>query len=182
MGKDIRATGRGSSSLILNRHVGSRYAPQGSVDHRVSPPKDVAEEERPPPDRSSHHLDHYEMDRAIVELRDDLKHKRDRRYALTDSLRKHRKEREADRTKDCAGYAVAQLQVEREVRSLFGELTTARGEIARLNGVVSDVRDQVERLERERKNLMEVLERGGYLHRKKRARTDSTGGDAPRKT
>ena len=147
----------------------------------MSPPKDVAEEERPPIDRSAHHLDPYEMGRAIVELSDDLD-ERDRRYALTDSLRKHRKEREADRAKDRAEYAVAQLQVEREVRSLFGELTTARGEIARLNGVVSDVRDQVERLERERKNLMEVLERGGYLHRKKRARTDSTGGDSPRKT
>ena len=46
------------------------------------------------------------------------------------------------------------MQVEREVGSLFGELTTARGEIVRLNGVVFDVRDQVERLERERKNLM----------------------------
>ena len=61
------------------------------------------------------------------------------------------------------------------------ELVKARGETARLNGVISDERDQVERTERERKNLMEVLERGGYFHRKKRARTDSTGGDAPRK-
>ena len=41
---------------------------------------------------------------------------------------------------------------------------------------------QIERLERERKNLMEVLERGGHLNRRKRARADITGGDAPRKT
>ena len=122
------------------------------------------------------------MDRAIVELRDDLEHERFRRYALTDSLHDYRKEHETDRAKDRAEYAVAQLQVERDVRSLFGEPTTARREIARLNGAVSDVRDQIERLERERKKLMEVLERGGYLHWKKRARTDSTGGDAPRKT
>ena len=67
------------------------------------------------------------MDRAIVELRDGLEHERDMRYALTDSLRKHRKEREADRAKDRAEYAVAQLQIERDVRSLFGELATARG-------------------------------------------------------
>ncbi|CAI5733697.1 unnamed protein product [Peronospora destructor] len=131
---DTPATGRGNSSLILNRHGGSRYAPQGSVDHRVSPPKDVEEEENPSPV--------------------DLEHERDRRYAPTDSVRKNRKDREADRAKDRADYALAQLQVERDT----------------------------DRLERERKNLMEVLERGGYLHRRKRARTDSTGGDAPRKT
>ena len=171
---DTPATGRGSSSLILNRHGGSRYAPQGSVDHRESPPKDVVEEERPPPDDSARHLDSYEMDRAIDELRDDLKHERHRRYALTDSLQDYRKEHETEHARDRAEYATSQLQVERDVRSLSGELATSRGEILRLNGVVSDVRDQVEQLERERKNLMEVLERGGYLHRKKKARTDST--------
>ena len=171
---DTPATGRGSSSLILNRHGGSRYAPQGSVDHRENPLKDVVEEEKPPPDDFAHHLDPYEMDRAIDELRDDLKHERDQRYALTDTVRKNRKDREADRAKDRAEYATAQLQVEREVRSLSGELATARGEISRLNSEVSHLRDQTDRLERERKNLMDVLERGGYLHRKKKARTDST--------
>ena len=160
--------------MILNRHGGSRYAPQGSVDRRESPSEDVAEEERSPPGDSSHHLDPYEMDRAIDELRDDLKHERDRRYALTDTVRKNRKDREAERAKDRAEYATAQLQVEREVRSLSNELATAHGEISRLNSEVSYLRDQTDRLERERKNLMDVLERGGYLHRKKKARTDST--------
>ena len=122
------------------------------------------------------------MDRAIAELRDDLGHERYRRHAWTDSLRKHRKYHETDRAKGRAEYAVAQLQIERDVRSLVGELATTRGEILRLNGVISDGRVQVERLERKRKNLMEVLELGGYLHGKKRARTDSTGGDAPRRT
>ena len=122
------------------------------------------------------------MYRAIVNLRDDLEHERDRRYSLTDSLRKHRKEREADRLKDRAEYAVAQLQVERDVRSLFGKLATSRGEILRLNGVISSLRVKVERLECQRKNPMEVLERGGYFHRKKRSRNDSTGGDVPRRT
>ena len=108
----------------------------------MSPSKHVVEEGKSPPSRHAHHLDPYEMDRAISELRDDLGHERDRRYALTDSLRKDRKDHETDR----AEYAVAQLQVERDVRSLVGDLATARGEILRLNGEVSDVRVQVERL------------------------------------
>ena len=140
----------------------------------MSPSKDVEQEGKPPPSRHSHHLDPYEMDQAIDELRDDLGHERDRRYALTDYLRKHRKGHETDRAKDRAEYAVAQLQVEHDVCSLVGEPATARGEILRLNGMISDVQDQVERLERERKNLMDVLKRGGYLHRKKKARTNST--------
>ena len=82
--------------------------------------------------------------------------------------------------KEGAEHAVAQLQVERDIRSLDGALATAREAILRLNGGISDVRDQIERLERERKNLMDVLERGVLLHPKKRARTDITGGAAPR--
>ena len=41
---DTPSTGQGNSSLILNRHGGSRYAPQGRVAHRGSPPYDVEEE------------------------------------------------------------------------------------------------------------------------------------------
>ena len=122
------------------------------------------------------------MDRAIVELREDLEHEKARRYTLTDLVREHRKDREADRAKDRADYALAQLQIVRDIRSLGDELATARQEISRVNGEVSSLRDQTDRLERERKNLMEILEHGGYLHRRKMARTDSTGGDAPRKT
>ena len=88
------------------------------------------------------------MDRAIYELRDDLGHERDRRYALTDSLWKNRKEHDTDRAKHRSEYAVAQLQVDSDVRFLVGELAKARGEILILNGVISNVRDQVERLTR----------------------------------
>ena len=115
---DTPATRRRKPSLILNHHGGSRYATQEIVDHRVSPPKNVEEEEKPPPSRSTHHLDPHEMDRAIVEMREDLERERDRRYALNDSVRKHRKDREADRAEDRADYATAQLQVERDVYSL----------------------------------------------------------------
>ena len=66
------------------------------------------------PSRSAHHIDQHEMDRAIAELREDLEHERDRRYTLTNSVRKHRNDRDADRV----SYAFAQLRVERDVRSL----------------------------------------------------------------
>ena len=122
------------------------------------------------------------MDRAIVELREDLEHERDRRYTLTDYVRKYRKDRDADRTRDRADYAVAQLQFERDVYSLVDELATAHKEISQLNGEVSSLRDQTDRLERECKNLMEILEREGCHHLRKKACTDSTGGDAQRKT
>ena len=48
-------------------------------------------------------------------------------------MRKYRKDREADRTRDRADYALAQLQVERDVRSLVDELATSRKEISQLN-------------------------------------------------
>uniref|UniRef100_A0AAV1U083 Uncharacterized protein n=1 Tax=Peronospora matthiolae TaxID=2874970 RepID=A0AAV1U083_9STRA len=58
------------------------------------------------------------MDLAIVELREDLEHERNARYALTDSLRDHRKDRETERAKNLAEYAVTQLQDERDVCSI----------------------------------------------------------------
>ena len=64
---------------------------------------------RPPPDRSAHHLDPYKMDRAIVELREDSDHERDRRYSLTDTVRNHRKGRATEIDKDRDEHAVAQL-------------------------------------------------------------------------
>ena len=77
------------------------------------------------------------MDRAIVGLCEDLEHERDRRYALTDFVRKHLKDLEADRAKDRADYATAQLQVERDVGSLVDDMATARREIFQLSGYVS---------------------------------------------
>ena len=122
------------------------------------------------------------MDHAISALRAYLEHEWDRRYDLTNLVRKHRKDRETERAKDHAEYAFAQLQFERDVRSLVGELGTALMTISRLREEISSVRIHNDRLDRERKNLMDVLERGSYLHRRKRTCTDSTGGDVPRRT
>ena len=63
----------------------------------------------------------------------------------------------------------------RSIHSLRDDLRRARHEIESL-------RVQTDRLEHERKDLMSILERGGYLHRRKKARTDSTGGHVQRKT
>ena len=79
----------------------------------------MKEEKKLPPSRSTRHLDPHEKDRTIVEFRDDLEHERDRRYALTDSVLKKRKNSEVDRGKDRADDALAQLQVERDVRPSF---------------------------------------------------------------
>ena len=89
------------------------------------------------------------MGRAIVELREDLEHERDRHYALNDSVRNHRKDREADRSRDRADYVLAQLQVEHDVRSLVDEQATTRKGISQYNGEVSSLPDQNDRLERE---------------------------------
>ena len=66
--------------------------------------------------------------------------------------------------------------------SLVEELAIARRKSSQLNGEVPSLRIQTERLESERKNLMEILNVGAIFHRRKRTRTDSTGGDAPCKT
>ena len=100
----------------------------------MSPSKNVEEEERPLSDRSAHHLYPYDMDQAIVVLSENLEHDMDRRYALTDSVRNQRKDREAIWEKDRADYALAQLQVERDVHSLVDELGTARRKISHMNG------------------------------------------------
>ena len=48
-----------------------------------------------PSSSSNHHLGPHERDRAIVELREDMEHERDRRTALINYVRKHRKDCEA---------------------------------------------------------------------------------------
>ena len=67
------------------------------------------------------------MDHAIVKLSEALEHERERRSDLTESVRKHRKDRETDRAKDRATYALAQLQAERDVRSLAEDMGKLAG-------------------------------------------------------
>ena len=90
------------------------------------PPKNVEEEARPPPNLATHHVAHTRLNRAIVELCEDLEHERNRRYGRTDFVRMHRKNYGTGCAKGRAEYAVAQLQVNRDLRSLVEELVIAR--------------------------------------------------------
>ena len=178
---DNRATGRGNSSGASSRRGGSKYAPLESVDHRESPPKAVVEEEKPDPDQKR--LDQLDSwldahDRAIEDLERDVRHEHNRRHCLIDEVQKIFRDRDANR----AAFLSAQLENERSIRSLRDELAAARQDNSHFREELAALRTQTERLESERKNLLEILERGIYLHRRKRPRTDSTGGGAPRKT
>ena len=68
------------------------------------------------------------------------------------------------------------------IRSLRDELAAARQDNSHFREELAAHRAQTERLESERKNRLEIIERGGYRHRSKRTRTDSTGGDVQRRT
>ena len=114
-------------------------------------------------------LGHHE--RVLTELREDVKYECDRRHDLQTAVRRLRTDREKYRS----DFAFVQLESERENRRLRDELEAARRETASL-------KDQLECLVRDYKNLLGILERSGYLRSCKSTRTDSTGGDAPRKT
>ena len=111
------------------------------------------------------------LDRVTRGLRRDIEHERDMRHRLASTVR----QLEFDREKSRADNAVTQLESERLLCSLRDELATARQENAVLSG-------QVANLVRDHKNLMEILERGGYLRRSKKPRTEHKDEDVPRKT
>ena len=110
-----------------------------------------------------------QLDRVTCELRKDLEHERGRRLDLLGSLNRL----SSDREKDMAEYTFAQLENEREQRSLRDELVEARQDISRLRGEISELQTRAESQHREHKYLLEMIKRKGFLHRKK-PHTDST--------
>lgn len=104
-------------------------------------------------------------------MQEDFEHEGNRRRDLAVNVQRHR----ADRAKDLAQFAFAQLDNERERRLLSDELESARREIEL-------VENQHESLVRDHKNLLGVPERGDCLSSSKRPRTDSKGGDGQHKT
>ena len=110
-----------------------------------------------------------QLDRVTCNLREDLEHERGRRMDLLGNVNRL----SSDREKDRAESAFAQLVNEREQRSLRDELIEARPDISRIRGEISELQTRADSQHREHKYLLEMLERKGFLHRKK-SRTGDT--------
>uniref|UniRef100_M4C3J4 RxLR effector candidate protein n=1 Tax=Hyaloperonospora arabidopsidis (strain Emoy2) TaxID=559515 RepID=M4C3J4_HYAAE len=95
------------------------------------------------------------LERVTCELREDLEHERSRRLDLIDNVTRLSLEREKNRS----DFAFAQLENERAQRSLRGD--------------ISELQTRADSQHREHKYLLEMLERKGFLHRKK-SRTGDT--------
>ena len=100
---------------------------------------------------------------VTCELREDIEHERSRRLGLNDNVTRLSSERERDRS----DFTFAHLENERTQHSLRDELVEARQDISRLHGEISELQNRADSQHREHKYLLEMLERKGFLHRRK---------------
>ena len=131
----------------------------------------MTEKEKPVPPQEPDLARVEDLYRVADELRADYDMKRDKRLSLRDLVQTNSHKFEKIR----AEYYSALAENERSIYSL-------RDELRRVHHEIEYLRDWTDRLKHERKDLMATLERGSYIHRRKKARTDSTGGDVQRKT
>uniref|UniRef100_A0AAV1VL80 Uncharacterized protein n=1 Tax=Peronospora matthiolae TaxID=2874970 RepID=A0AAV1VL80_9STRA len=100
------------------------------------------EERRSPHDQGEACVPESFFDRVTQGLRGDLEHERDRRLQLADTVLKHRAE-----------FAFAQLENERALTSLRGELRVARGIVDRSRDEIAALQTLVDAHHREHKAL-----------------------------
>uniref|UniRef100_M4B375 RxLR effector candidate protein n=1 Tax=Hyaloperonospora arabidopsidis (strain Emoy2) TaxID=559515 RepID=M4B375_HYAAE len=104
-----------------------------------------------------------QLESVTCELREDLEHERSRSLDLVDNVTRLPSGRERDRS----DFAFAQLENERTQRTLRDELVEARQDISRLRGEICELQTRADSQHHEHKYLLEMLERKGFLHRKK---------------
>ena len=88
----------------------------------------------------------------------------------------------ADQSDDRSAVAVSLLENEREHRALRDELQAIRREVESTRREMVGLQDQNKKLVRGNKNLLEILERGGYFRFRMKARADGKDEDVQRKT
>uniref|UniRef100_M4BYI0 RxLR effector candidate protein n=1 Tax=Hyaloperonospora arabidopsidis (strain Emoy2) TaxID=559515 RepID=M4BYI0_HYAAE len=103
-----------------------------------------------------------QLERVTCELREDLEHERSRRLGLVDNVTRLSSEPERDRS----DFASAQLEKERNQRSLHDELVDTRQDISWRRGEIYELQTRADSQHREHKYLLEMLECKVFLHRK----------------
>ena len=161
---DTHATERDNSSDVPSRRGGSTNVSRGSVDCRAHSSKDVEEEEtRSQTGLRSLSDSVYQLNCVKHELRNNLEYDRGRRLDLQGLV----KQLSSDRDRDRSQFAFAQLENDRAQRSLRDELSEARQDISSFRGEISERQARDDSQQREHKNLFEMFESKGILHRKK---------------
>uniref|UniRef100_M4C4T8 RxLR effector candidate protein n=1 Tax=Hyaloperonospora arabidopsidis (strain Emoy2) TaxID=559515 RepID=M4C4T8_HYAAE len=163
---DSRASEQDNSLAAPSRHGDSRYAPRKTIDHRANPPMAVVGAGISTPNLSEVQAEVGRLQQRLHDLCDRTEQERQERISLEAWVQRIRLYRSDDRSK----IAFSQLEKERG-RQVF------RDEVADLRRQNVYLQSQIEKLARDQRNLLEVLERGGCICPRKRLRGDGTGGD-----
>ena len=164
---DSRASERGTLFAAPSRRVGSRYASRESIDHPAITPMDVVGAEISTLNRlleleaEDHHLE-----RHFHDLHDRVEQARQERISLEASVQRYRLHRSDNRSE----FSSSHLENERGRQAIRDEKADVRRQMETLQS-------QIKKLNRDEKNLLEILERGGCILPRKKPRADGTGGD-----